>query len=203
MVALRKRETMTVTEFLEWEERQEGRYEFIDGVIYPKDEDAVEATGMVGGTLGHNKIVANIDRTLARLLRGTPCRAFRESAKVAAVSKVFYPDVFVTCQRLADRDRMVNEPVLIVEVLSDSTERHDLTTKNEAYRHIPSLKHYVVVAQDALIVQSFVRTGEGWVHTIMQGVDGVLPIPALGLDLPLTDIYEDTDLAAEARAAEG
>jgi Uma2 family endonuclease len=202
MVALRKRSTMTVAEFLEWEERQEGRYEFIDGVIYPKDEDVVDATGMVGGTLDHNQIAANVDRALARLLRGTPCRVFRESVKVPVASKIFYPDVFVTCQRLSGRDQMVSEPVVVFEVLSPSTERQDLTTKNRAYRSVPSVKHYFVIAQDELTIECFSRTGEGWMNSTAQGADGVLPIPALGLELPLSDIYEDTDVLAETRAAD-
>jgi len=202
MVAVRKRSAMTVEEFLAWEEQQEGRYEFIDGVIFPLDEDPTGAVGMVGATLGHNQIAANIDRTLARRLRGSPCRVFRESAKVAADTTVFYPDVFVTCQKLADRDRMVREPLIIFEVLSDTTERHDLTTKNHAYRSIPSVKQYVVVAQDALAVESFVRSDAGWLHSAVHGPDGVLPLPALGLELSMAEIYEDTDLLPDAQTGE-
>lgn len=202
MVALRQRSTMTVAEFLEWEERQEGRYEFIDGVIYPKDDDALAPTGMVGGSLGHYKIAANIDRALSRMLRGTPCRVFRESVKVAAGERLFYPDVFVTCQKLGDRDLAVDEPLVIFEVLSESTERHDRTTKSNAYRAIPSVKQYVVIAQDSLTVESFVRTEQGWLHALALEPGDILPIPALGVELPLSDIYEDTDVLAETRAAE-
>lgn len=192
MVALRKRSTMTVAEFLEWEEQQEGRYEFIDG----------EIVAMVGGTAAHSKIAGNVHVAVATRLRGTPCRAFQEGFKVSTALGVFYPDVFVTCTRLSDRDLLAAEPTVIFEVLSDSTERRDLTTKNHAYQSVPSVKHYFIIAQDELTVECFSRSGEGWLHSVVQGVDDVLPIPALGLELPLSDIYEDTDVLTETRAAD-
>ena len=189
MGALRKHRGMTLAEFLAWEELQEQRHEFIHGAI----------VAMVGGTVAHNQIVGNIDRALARLLRGSPCRVFRESLKIIADESVFYPDVFVTCTRLNDQDRLAAEPTVIVEVLSDSTASHDQTIKNSASRTLPSVAQYILVHQWAAIVESFRRDGASWLHDLVTGEDGVVSLPSLGLELPLTVVYEDTDVAYDLK----
>lgn len=197
MNALPERRSMTLAEFLDWEERQEERYEFIDGVIYPKDEGAFDP---VGGTVGHYRIAANLDRALSNRLHGSPCEAFRETVKVATDAGVFYPDVFVTCQKLTDRDRVVNEPIVIFEVLSPSTEDRDRFAKSFAYRSIPSLAQYVVIAQDLLAAESIVRSEQGWLQSVVLRADGVLRIPVLSLDLSLAEIYANTDVLTAAQA---
>ncbi|MBP2227441.1 Uma2 family endonuclease [Azospirillum agricola] len=184
MVALRKHRTMTVAEFLAWEERQSERHEFHHGGI----------VAMVGGTVAHNQIIGNIDRKLARQLRGTPCRVFRESLKTIADDSVFYPDVLVTCAKLNDQDRLAAEPSVIVEVLSDSTAARDHLTKSAAYRTLPSLTQYVIVHQRAAAVESLRRDGEGWLHEVVSGEGGILRLPALAVELPLAVVHEDTEV---------
>jgi Uma2 family endonuclease len=200
MNGLPKRRSMTLAEFLDWEERQEERYEFIGGVIYPKDEGAFDPVGMVGRMVGHYRIAANLDRSLSNRLHGSPCQAFRETVKVATDAGVFYPDVFVTCAKLTDADRLVAEPMVIFEVLSPTTRNRDLITKNRAYRTIDSLMQYVVVSQEDLSVQSFLRKGEDWTHQIADGADGILAVPSLGFAIPLSEIYERTELLSAAQA---
>ncbi|SMH59717.1 Uma2 family endonuclease [Azospirillum agricola] len=184
MGALRKHRTMTVAEFLAWEERQDGRHEFHHG----------EIVAMVGGTVAHNQIAGNIYTALRSALRGTPCRVFQENMKTIADDSVFYPDVLVTCAKLNDQDRLASEPSVIVEVLSDSTATRDHLTKNTAYRTLPSLTQYVIVHQRAAAVESFRRDGDGWLHEVVSGEAGVLRLPALGVELPLAVIYEDTEV---------
>ena len=181
-MALRKQRRMTLDEFLAWEERQDSRHEFLQG----------EIVVMVGGTVAHNQIAGNIYAALRGELRGSPCRVFQETMRVRADESVFYPDVFVTCAALDDRDRLATEPTLIVEVLSDSTSSYDHTTKSAAYRTLPSLTQYVLVHQRVAVVESFRRSGDGWTHELLSGRDGVLAIPALEIVLPLAAIYEDT-----------
>ncbi|QCG88330.1 Uma2 family endonuclease [Azospirillum sp. TSH100] len=181
-MALRKQRRMTLDEFLDWEERQDVRHEFLQG----------EIVAMVGGTVAHNQIAGNVYAALRGELRGSPCRVFQETMRIRADESVFYPDVFVTCAMLDDRDRMATEPTLIVEVLSDSTSSYDHTTKSAAYRTLPSLTQYVLIHQRVAVVESFRRAGDGWTHELLSGRDGVLAIPALEVGLPLATIYEDT-----------
>lgn len=181
-MALRKERRMTLDEFLAWEERQDGRHEFLQG----------EIVAMVGGTVAHNQISGNIYAALRAALRGSPCRVFQETMRILADESVFYPDVFVTCTALDDRDRLATEPTVIVEVLSDSTSSYDHTTKSAAYRTLPSLIQYVLVHQRVAVVESFRRAGDGWTHELISGREGALSIPALEMTLPLSTIYEDT-----------
>ncbi|HYD70390.1 Uma2 family endonuclease [Azospirillum sp.] len=192
MNALPKRRSMTLAEFLDWEERQEERHEFIDG----------EITAMVGGTILHSRIAGNLHVALRSRLRGSPCEVFQEGIKVVTASGAFYPDAFVTCTKLTDADRLVAEPAVIFEVLSPTTRNRDLITKNRAYRTIGSLSQYVVVSQEDLSVQSFLRKGEDWTHQIADGADGILAVPSLGFAIPLSEIYERTELLAAAQADE-
>ncbi|MBP2303953.1 Uma2 family endonuclease [Azospirillum melinis] len=181
-MALRKERRMTLDEFLAWEERQDSRHEFLQG----------EIVAMIGGTVAHNQIVGNVYAALRGDLRGSPCRVFQETMRIRADESVFYPDVFVTCTALDDRDRLAREPILIVEVLSDSTSSYDHTTKSAAYRTLPSLSHYVLIHKRVAVVESFRRAGDGWTHELLSGRDGMLTIPALEVTLPLAAIYEDT-----------
>lgn len=113
MTAVRKRLDMTVEEFIAWEELQDDRYEFLNG----------EITAMVGGTSNHSQIAGNIHVALANRLRGMPSRAYEAGLKVVTASAVLYPDVVVTCSRMGGKDRIVAKPVVVFEVLSDSTAR--------------------------------------------------------------------------------
>lgn len=185
MGAVRKHRTMTLQEFLDWEERQDGRYEFLHGDI----------VAMVGATVAHNQIAGNLYTALRNTLRGSPCRVFQENLKIVADESVFYPDLLVTCAKLNDQDRLAAEPSVIVEVLSDSTERRDRLTKNTAYRTLPSLKQYVIINQRAAAVESFRFDGVGWLHELVTGESGLLRLPSLGVEVPLSVIYEDTDVS--------
>lgn len=184
MTAVRKRPEMTVEEFIVWEELQDDRYEFLNG----------EITAMVGGTRNLSQIAANIDRRLAALLKGTTCRSYQAGLKVVTASSVLYPDVFVTCSRMGGKDRIVAEPVVIFEVLSDSTARRDKVYKNQEYRSLESVTQYVIVDQDFAHVDSFLRSADGWLHDAMSTPDAVLRLPRLTLELTLAEIYEDTEI---------
>lgn len=184
MGAVRKHRTMTLPEFLDWEERQDGRYEFLHG----------DVVAMVGGTVAHNQIAGNLYTALRNALRGSPCRVFQENMKIVADESVFYPDILVTCAKLNDQDRLAAEPSIIIEVLSDSTERRDRLTKNTAYRTLPSLKQYVIVNQRAAAVESFRFNGTDWLHELVTGESGLLRLPSLGVEVPLSIVYEDTDV---------
>lgn len=172
----------TVEDFLAWEAQQPERYEFIDGRIL----------GMVGGSAAHATIKDNVTQALRSRLRGTPCRAFSESLKVVTDIASHYPDVVVTCSPIQPTDDQIREPVVVVEVLSRTTADRDRSAKWVGYRDIPSLQHYVLIAQEGRRVELFTRADDGWHLRVIRPPRGKIELPALGLELTLDEIYEDS-----------
>ena len=183
---------MTIDEFLAWERGQPERCEFADGVV----------TMMTGGSLDHSTIASNLDRSLAEKLRGSGCRPFRGDAKVIANGAVRYPDLSVTCSPVSGHDDVVPDPVLIIEVISPSTEHVDRGRKKRDYFATPSVRQYAIVAQDERLVDLYTRSDAGWINEVVAD-DGVLKLSAIGVELSLDAIYQDTDLAATRRPAAG
>ncbi len=186
---LEKGVEFTPEAYLAWEAAQSERHEYVNGEVFL----------MTGTTTAHNRIAGNIYVALRNGLRGKPCSVYMESVKlkVEAANCYFYPDLMVTC---SDNDRLQPlvqlEPTLVVEVLSDATAGYDRGTKFNAYRQLPSLQEYVLVAQNNTEVLVF-RRGEGveWiVHPY--GVDEMLHLPSLDLAIPVAAIYEDTEFSA-------
>jgi Uma2 family endonuclease len=172
----------TVEDFLEWEAQQPERYEFIDGRIL----------GMVGGSAAHATIKDNVTQALRSRLRGTPRRAFSESLKAVTDVASHYAHVVVTCSPLQPTDDQIREPVVVVEVLSRTTADHDRSAKWVGYQDIPSLQHYVLIAQDRRRVELFSRAGDDWhLKTVRPPVRKV-QLSALGVELSLDEIYEDS-----------
>src|SRR5882672_4638002 len=133
---------MTLDEFLAWERERPERHEF-DGFV---------VTAMTGASMAHVKITMNLAFALRQGLRGTGCRPLASDAKVIAAGSVRYPDIAVTCHPMADRDDIVPEPVLIVEVLSPSTERVDRGRKKLDYFATASIRQYAIVEQHERLV---------------------------------------------------
>jgi Uma2 family endonuclease len=106
---------MSLEEFLAWEREQPERYEYSAGVI----------TMMTGSSLAHATITMNVASALRQCLRGTGCRPFASDAKVLAGASVRYPDISGTCSQFSGSDDIVPEPILVIEVVSPSTERED------------------------------------------------------------------------------
>lgn len=140
----------TVEQFLEWERAQEDRWEYAGGL----------ARMMVGGSHDHSTIQGNLFSWLHRGLAGTPCRPFFET-KVRSQYSLMYPDVVVTCSPVPPKDDVLPAPVVVVEVLSPSTQALDRGVKAEVYRSIDSLQHLVLVSQDGCEIDMYTRDGDG------------------------------------------
>ena len=181
---------MSLEEFLAWEREQPERHEF-DGFV---------VTAMTGGSLDHSTIASNFDRAISAQLRGSGCRAFRGDAKVIANGTVRYPDLSVTCSPATGRDDTVPDPVLIIEVLSPSTEHVDRGRKKFDYFATPSVRQYVIVEQNERLVDLYSRADAGWINEVIVG-DATLNLSSVGVELPLDAIYEDTELDATRRPA--
>jgi Uma2 family endonuclease len=172
----------TVEDFLEWEAQQPERYEFIDGRII----------GMVGGSVAHATIKDNVTSALNARLRGGPCRAYSEGLKVVTPVASHYPDVVVTCTSMLPTDDRIGEPVVVVEILSRTTADRDRGAKWVGYQDIASLQHYMLITQDHRRADLFSRTRDGWqIRVVRPPVDRVA-LPALGVELTLDEIYEDS-----------
>jgi Uma2 family endonuclease len=182
------RTPMTRDEFLIWEERQELRYEF----------DGWQPVAMTGGTVTHSRLQRNLAISLGGRLRGTTCEFHGSDLKIETATGFRYSDGFVACSPVARDATIVRDPVVIFEILSDSTARTDLVTKNQEYAATPSVRRYVVLAQESMAGTMFERVGDDWVgHLLAAG--SVLRMPEIGIELALAELYEGVDFPAAER----
>lgn len=186
--------TQTVTyvtpeEYLAAERLSETRSEYLDGGVSP----------MTGASLNHGRIVVNVTTELVIQLRGRNCEVLVTEMKVRVQEsrKFFYPDVLVLCgepQFHDGRKDIITNPVLVIEVLSPSTEAFERGTKFQAYRTIESLKEYLLVAQDRPLVELYVRNEDGkWTLTETIGLESSLALPSVGCTLNLGAVYDKVD----------
>ena len=181
----------TPEEYFALERNAEFKSEYLDGRI----------VAMTGATMAHVTIAGNVHAELRQRLRGGPCRAFVNDMRVQVGEgrRYTYPDVSAVCgePRFMDGtlDTLTN-PVLIVEVLSPSTEAYDRGEKFLHYRGIESLEEYVLVAQDRVLVERFVRAGEFWTLSTLSDPDAALEFTSVGCEIPLREIYENSGLPA-------
>ena len=181
-------------EYLAIERRAGCKSEYADGVMY----------AMAGGSERHNLIVANTITTIGLQLRGRPCRVYPSDLKVRLPNsrKFFYPDVSVVCgePRFADDERdVVLNPVLIVEVTSESTAAYDRSKKFWSYQQIESLREYVLVAQDDFLIEHYVRQeGDAWLYLKVAGLESVVNLPSVNCEVALRDIYDKVSLGDDA-----
>lgn len=182
-VALRR--TMTLEQFLAWEERQDERYEF----------DGFAPQAMTGGTAAHAAIQRNLVTALTNRLRGKPCRPYGSELKIEVAGRIRYPDAFVVCTPVAPRATVVHDPVVVFEILSDSTAEIDLIVKNAEYRDTPSITRYVVLQQTTSACMVFSRRHGEWATDRLVGPDALLTMPEVGIEIPLAEIYEGLDLS--------
>lgn len=177
---------LTPAQFVAWEDQQPAKHEF----------DGVRIIAMTGGTYNHDRIATNLAAALVNALRGKPCRPSGPNMKVAAAGSIRYPDAFVVCTPVSPAATLVTEPVIVFEVLSESTANIDLIEKNREYRATPSIQRYVILEQTHKAALGFVRQGEDWVADIVSGDDAVLRMSEIGIEIPLADIYADIEFEA-------
>lgn len=181
---------VSVEEYLEMERVSEERHEYYDGEIF----------AMVGASLSHNLLVSALVKLLSTQL-GTRCIVCVNDMRVhiPATGLYTYPDLLVVCEkpRFADeRGETLLNPTVIAEVLSDSTEAYDRGKKFDHYQTLESLTDYLLVAQDEAKIEHYARQTEGWLLTRAKGLDDVLPLPSIGCELRLTEVYEQVEVAA-------
>jgi Uma2 family endonuclease len=188
---------MTGDAFVSWMEtwRDIDKWELHEG--YP--------VAMAGGTAGHDTIAINLTAALLPL-RKRGCRPHRDILLRSPANDGFgvFPDVYVRCGPSNDRRNWLDDAVAVFEVLSSSTMRIDRGYKSEQYRLFPTLKHICIVYQNEARLEMWSRDDAGeWIDepTILRSVGETLHLSAFDLDIPMAEIYADTELAASATAA--
>jgi Uma2 family endonuclease len=152
---------------------------------------------MAGTSPGHNRIVFNISHRLSEQLKGGPCRFFGIDLKVRATAEgpYFYPDLVVVCGELQLQDGhpdVIMNPKVVIEILSPSTETFDRGRKFQAYARHQSLTEYVLVAQDRVQIDLYLRRPNGhWDFTSVDDADGFVELSSIGVRLKIADIYGD------------
>ncbi len=161
------------------------RSEYINGEIIK----------MPGASFPHNIITNNISSELRTRLKGSVCVAFANDMRVSVptAKSYFYPDIGVVCEEPRFEDDVFDillNPIVIVEVLSPSTESYDRGEKFAHYRQLASLQEYVLVAQDQIRIEHYRRQDKQWIFTDIEEHDEILPLPSIQCELPLQEIYE-------------
>jgi len=182
---------LSVDEYLQWEEQQEEKHEYADGVIY----------AMAGASENHVNLTTNLTVILFNHLRRGNCRVFPSDMRLHIPSQnvYYYPDLLVTCD---ERDRLnrnhKNYPCLIIEVLSESTEVRDRGVKFAHYQTIESLQEYVLVSQSEPRVEVFRRyNGKLWLlQTYTTGE--TIKLQSISLEIPIADIYTGVDFTSDS-----
>ena len=166
-----------------------GKHEYVAGEVF----------AMAGASKRHGTLAGNAFIALRQHLRGKPCAVWIADMKVRvhADCAFYYPDVVATCDPAdlspdAPKD-YVQAPRLVVEVLSDSTEPVDRREKLLSYRRLPSLAEYVLVDQNKAWVEVFRRTPAGWTQDIYEA-DETVQLASVGVELPMAELYADTDI---------
>ena len=173
-------------EYLRLERQAEYKSEYLNGEIF----------AMSGSSREHNLLTVNIARELSQQLRGRPGESYASDMRVKVRSNGLctYPDVSVVCGEPQFEDKEVDtllNPTLLIEVLSQSTERYDRIAKTSYYRTIDSLQEHLLVAQHEVRVEQYLRQPNGqWSQMQYTSPDEVVQLTSIDCSLRLTDVYD-------------
>jgi Uma2 family endonuclease len=174
----------SVEEYFEIENHSEIRHEFEDGLLIP----------MPGETLNANEIAGNISASLRRELRKNGFRIFTHDIRTIVHERKLYryPDVVVSASNTIKDIRNVTEPVLVVEVLSESTEDIDRNKKFRQYTALPSLQYYLMIHQDMALIEFYQRkeNSKTFEFNFFDRLSETINLPVLGTSISMEDIYE-------------
>jgi Uma2 family endonuclease len=179
----------TAEEYLELEENADFRSEFFQGEIF----------AMAGGSYNHDVIAGNAYAALHQLGQTKPCTAFTSNMKVFVdVHGLYtYPDAMLVCgkpQFQSGRTDTIVNSLLLVEVLSKSTESYDRGKKFDFYRSIPTFEHYILIEQDQIHVEYYQRLADGrWLLTVLKDQYEALRLPAIDFEIALYNLYSKVD----------
>jgi Uma2 family endonuclease len=185
---------MTVQEFLDWEDGTDTRYELIGGLV----------VAMAPPAAAHGRLAAALIGAIDAALRARrPCAAYSEAGIVRPDRNdtCYVADIAVTCEPLRLEDRLIRDPVLIVEILSPSTGRSDLQNKSSDYRQIASVQEILLIDSTSMFAEVLRRDGEQWISEIVQGATPTLILRSIPLSIAMHELYDGIPLAGAAGGA--
>ena len=201
----------TWREYLDFEERSETRHEFMPFTQQYAGGPALgKLVAMAGATREHNCVATNISRELGNAFKEKDCIDYQADMKVRLPDgRGVYPDVVVTCGEEEFEERELDEdgnpksplvllnPVVVVEVLSETTSDYDRGDKFRAYRDLDCLREYHLVSPDGRASDRFVRNVTGWKIESVTAADAALPFETLGVEIPMSEVYRNVRLFEE------
>jgi Uma2 family endonuclease len=182
---------LTPEEYLEFERKSEERHEYFDGEIF----------AMSGAKRNHNVVAWNIGGELRQKLKGKNCEAYPADMRVFVpeTGLYAYPDLVVVCGEPEFKDNVFDtllNPILLIEILSESTESYDRGKKFQHYRSIESLEEFVLVSQDDVRIEKYVKSGDGfWVLSEAVGLDSEIEFSSIECRLALAEVYDKVNFS--------
>lgn len=187
-------EPISVPDYLAGELDSDIRHEYVAGYVY----------AMAGGTNAHNLIGINCSASLHSQLSGKPCVALSSDTKIRVREgnffRFYYPDVSVVCDPNPQTDTFQDKPIVLIEVLSESTRRKDETEKRASYCSLPSVQYYVLLEQHAITAVVFRRpetqttSFADWPRTVLTDIDDVIFFEEIDANLPLRVAYDGVEI---------
>jgi Uma2 family endonuclease len=182
----------SIEDYLEMEVNSLEKLEYHEGEIF----------AMAGGTLNHSLLSNNVGGSLREAIKkkSKPCRTYSSDAKIAVSDEKFvYADTFVVCGKteiFPEMPQAAKNPILIVEVLSDSTARYDREDKFQSYQKIDSIQEYMLVSQDKVLVEVFFKTHDAvfWQYRSYSKLNDVIELKSIDVEISLNDIYLDWEM---------
>jgi Uma2 family endonuclease len=179
----------SIEEYLEMEANSLEKLEYHEGEIF----------AMAGGTLNHSLLSNNVGGSLRQALKtkAKSCRTYNSDAKIAVSDEKFvYADTFVVCgktETFPEMPHAVKNPILIVEVLSDSTALYDRQGKFQAYQKITSFREYIMVSQNEILVETYYKPENDffWQYRSYTKIEDIIELKSVDVEISLNDIYLD------------
>ena len=196
MTSAELRGLTSASEYLARELVSEVRHEYVGGHVYP----------LPGGTTTHSRVAAALCGLFDTRLRGNPCESFGCVKKVRVRTprdtRFYYPDAMVVCRPMPPESESQDEPVVIAEVLAAATRRIDEVEKRDAYLTIPTLMAYLLVETEGpgVVVDRRAKREDRFDMEVYDGLDAVIPLPAIGADVRLAELYARVKFCDEAGA---
>jgi Uma2 family endonuclease len=192
------RKEITPQEYLAIERQAETKSEYLRGEMF----------AMSGASHAHTRIKDNLARHAANQLESGPCQVLKSDMRVNVnVTGLYtYPDVAIVCDKPQFEDEVFDtllNPLIIVEVLSDSTERYDRGAKFDHYRQIPTLREYVLVAQNQPMIERYVLQPDGsWNLVTFKGLDKTFEFATVPVRIPMHQVYRNVQFKATTERTE-
>jgi Uma2 family endonuclease len=185
---------MSEAVYLALDHTSDHKYEYYDGQV----------VALAGGSAAHNRITINLIIALVAQLQHRDCSVYASDmrVKIPQTTTYVFPDVAIVCEPEAfddaDQELLLN-PILVIEVLSPSTERNDRGRKFEAYRTIQTLQEYLLIAQDAKRIDHFMRQSPTlWTFSSLDSKEESLYLPCIDCTIAMNTIYNKVKLEPEA-----